>query len=424
MEFNGILEDYATYIYRGKQPKYSTNGIPVINQKAIQWSGLNKEFLKFHNNEIKVDSRHFVKKNDLLINSTGTGTVGRVYHFKFQPEKMFVDSHITIIRTDENKLRSRFLYYQMRTNKFQNMILNEFLAGSTGQVEFNKSMVKKLPISIPEVNYQDVVIKVLDELEDKIEINKKIIANLEELSQTLFKRWFVDFEFPNEEGNPYKSSGGEMIDSELGKIPSNWKIYKLKEIASHKKETFNPKKSEEVTVKHFSLPAYDNEEQAIEEEVNKIKSNKWIINNNCVLFSKMNPDTKRIWLPVIDNKKLNVASSEFVVMESPNNKINSFIYNICLNSQFIDYLKANTTGSTNSRQRVKPTIAVNYKLAIEDSIVKKYSEIITPYMEEMKILRSEIGKLTQLRDTLLPKLMSGELEISDDIEVNSDELSI
>ena len=350
MEFNGILEDYATYIYRGKQPKYSTNGIPVINQKAIQWSGLNKEFLKFHNNEIKVDSRHFVKKNDLLINSTGTGTVGRVYHFKFQPEKMFVDSHITIIRTDENKLRSRFLYYQMRTNKFQNMILNEFLAGSTGQVEFNKSMVKKLPISIPEVNYQDVVIKVLDELEDKIEINKKIIANLEELSQTLFKRWFVDFEFPNEEGNPYKSSGGEMIDSELGKIPSNWKIYKLKDIASHKKETFNPKKSEEVTVKHFSLPAYDNEEQAIEEEVNKIKSNKWIINNNCVLFSKMNPDTKRIWLPVIDNKKLNVASSEFVVMESPNNKINSFIYNICLNSQFIDYLKANTTGSTNSRQ--------------------------------------------------------------------------
>ncbi|MCD9069045.1 restriction endonuclease subunit S [Staphylococcus epidermidis] len=424
MEFNGILEDYATYIYRGKQPKYSTNGIPVINQKAIQWSGLNKEFLKFHNNEIKVDSRHFVKKNDLLINSTGTGTVGRVYHFKFQPEKMFVDSHITIIRTDENKLRSRFLYYQMRTNKFQNMILNEFLAGSTGQVEFNKSMVKKLPISIPEVNYQDVVIKVLDELEDKIEINKKIIANLEELSQTLFKRWFVDFEFPNEEGNPYKSSGGEMIDSELGKIPSNWKIYKLKDIASHKKETFNPKKSEEVTVKHFSLPAYDNEEQAIEEEVNKIKSNKWIINNNCVLFSKMNPDTKRIWLPVIDNKKLNVASSEFVVMESPNNKINSFIYNICLNSQFIDYLKANTTGSTNSRQRVKPTIAVNYKLAIEDSIVKKYSEIITPYMEEMKILRSEIGKLTQLRDTLLPKLMSGELEIPDDVEVNTDELSI
>lgn len=71
----------------------------------------------------------------------------------------------------------------------------------------------------------------------------------------MFKRWFIDFEFPDKNGTPYKSSDGEMIDSELGKIPSNWKIYKLKDIASHKKETFNPKKSEEVTVKHFSLPA-------------------------------------------------------------------------------------------------------------------------------------------------------------------------
>ncbi|HCX1085484.1 TPA: restriction endonuclease subunit S, partial [Staphylococcus aureus] len=316
-----------------------------------------------------------------------------------------------------------FLFYYFLQPKITEYLVRNS-TGSANQANINSKLIETVKIPNFSLIKQKSISKFLNQITRKIETNQKMIANLKELSQTLFKHWFVDFEFPDEDGNPYKSSGGEMIDSELGKIPSNWKIYKLKDIASHKKETFNPKKSEEVTVKHFSLPAYDNEEQAIEEEVNKIKSNKWIINNNCVLFSKMNPDTKRIWLPVIDNKKLNVASSEFVVMESPNNKINSFIYNICLNSQFIDYLKANTTGSTNSRQRVKPTIAVNYKLAIEDSIVKKYSEIITPYMEEMKILRSEIGKLTQLRDTLLPKLMSGELEISDDIEVNSDELSI
>ncbi|WP_279750755.1 restriction endonuclease subunit S [Staphylococcus aureus] len=338
-------------------------------------------------------------------------------------EIAFGSTEFFVLRPIDNKLDSQFLYYLFRTKKVREIIIKS-MTGTSGRQRAQKDSILEYKCEVPTIEYQRKIAIILKNLDDKIEINKKIIANLKELSQTLFKHWFVDFEFPDEDGNPYKSSGGEMIDSELGKIPSNWKIYKLKDIASHKKETFNPKKSEEVTVKHFSLPAYDNEEQAIEEEVNKIKSNKWIINNNCVLFSKMNPDTKRIWLPVIDNKKLNVASSEFVVMESPNNKINSFIYNICLNSQFIDYLKANTTGSTNSRQRVKPTIAVNYKLAIEDSIVKKYSEIITPYMEEMKILRSEIGKLTQLRDTLLPKLMSGELEISDDIEVNSDELSI
>ena len=332
----------------------------------------------------------------------------------------FTNQQINTITNIKKNFDPEYIYYKIKTLR---NYFHRIADGSTMPI-INKSKFENLSLDIPSLKNQKKISNILSVLDNKIEINKKIIANLEKLSQTLFKRWFIDFEFPDKNGTPYKSSDGEMIDSELGKIPSNWKIYKLKDIASHKKETFNPKKSEEVTVKHFSLPAYDNEEQAIEEEVNKIKSNKWIINNNCVLFSKMNPDTKRIWLPVIDNKKLNVASSEFVVMESPNNKINSFIYNICLNSQFIDYLKANTTGSTNSRQRVKPTIAVNYKLAVEDSIVKKYSEIITPYMEEMKILRSEIGKLIQLRDTLLPKLMSGELEISDDIEVNSDELSI
>lgn len=355
-----------------------------------------------------------VLPGDLILSNSATPGLP-----KFMKVKACIHDGWLLLRNFKN-VRKEFLYYILLLNR------QKLLQLSNGSI-FNNlktDIVKNYIVDIPSIKKQDKILKIIGNIEDKLDTNNKLIANLEELSQTLFKHWFVDFEFPDKNGNPYKSSGGEMIDSELGKIPDSWKIYKLKDVASHKKETFNPKKSEEVTVKHFSLPAYDNEEQAINEEVNKIKSNKWIINNNCVLFSKMNPDTKRVWLPLIDNKKINVASSEFVVMESPNNKINSFVYNICLNSQFIDYLKANTTGSTNSRQRVKPTIAVNYKLAIEDSIVKNYSEIITPYMEKMKILRSEIGKLTQLRDTLLPKLMSGELEIPDDVEVNTDELSI
>ena len=416
MEFNKYrLKELAKY----KNERINTNQLTTSNYISTENLLPNKQGKQKAN---KLPSSKTVKKyteTDILVSNI------RPYFKKIWQANNIggISNDVLNITSSNEKISNDYLYYYLSQDKFFQYMTQT--SKGTKMPRGDKEAIMEFEIQVPKnVKYQNFISNLGKFLDNKIEINNKIIANLEKLSQTLFKRWFVDFEFPDEDGNPYKSSGGEMIDSELGKIPSNWKIYKLKDIASHKKETFNPKKSEEVTVKHFSLPAYDNEEQAIEEEVNKIKSNKWIINNNCVLFSKMNPDTKRIWLPVIDNKKLNVASSEFVVMESPNNKINSFIYNICLNSQFIDYLKANTTGSTNSRQRVKPTIAVNYKLAIEDSIVKKYSEIITPYMEEMKILRSEIGKLTQLRDTLLPKLMSGELEISDDIEVNSDELSI
>ncbi|PIH33201.1 restriction endonuclease subunit S [Staphylococcus epidermidis] len=433
MEYNTIFFGDVAKIKNGyafKSKEFQEKGIPVIKIKNIISPIVDtKDSQKVSIKTYEKTKGFSLKKNDILISLTGSGVnqmssaVGKVGRIEFDYPALQNQRVGKFELKYSNSADLDFLFYYFIQPKITEYLVRNS-TGSANQANINSKLIETVKIPNFSLIKQKSISKFLNQITRKIETNQKMIANLKELSQTLFKHWFVDFEFPDEDGNPYKSSGGEMIDSELGKIPSNWKIYKLKDIASHKKETFNPKKSEEVTVKHFSLPAYDNEEQAIEEEVNKIKSNKWIINNNCVLFSKMNPDTKRIWLPVIDNKKLNVASSEFVVMESPNNKINSFIYNICLNSQFIDYLKANTTGSTNSRQRVKPTIAVNYKLAIEDSIVKKYSEIITPYMEEMKILRSEIGKLTQLRDTLLPKLMSGELEISDDIEVNSDELSI
>ncbi|AEV77157.1 MULTISPECIES: restriction endonuclease subunit S [Staphylococcus] len=433
MEYNTIFFGDVAKIKNGyafKSKEFQEKGIPVIKIKNIISPIVDtKDSQKVSIKTYEKTKGFSLKKNDILISLTGSGVnqmssaVGKVGRIEFDYPALQNQRVGKFELKYSNSADLDFLFYYFLQPKITEYLVRNS-TGSANQANINSKLIETVKIPNFSLIKQKSISKFLNQITRKIETNQKMIANLKELSQTLFKHWFVDFEFPDEDGNPYKSSGGEMIDSELGKIPSNWKIYKLKDIASHKKETFNPKKSEEVTVKHFSLPAYDNEEQAIEEEVNKIKSNKWIINNNCVLFSKMNPDTKRIWLPVIDNKKLNVASSEFVVMESPNNKINSFIYNICLNSQFIDYLKANTTGSTNSRQRVKPTIAVNYKLAIEDSIVKKYSEIITPYMEEMKILRSEIGKLTQLRDTLLPKLMSGELEISDDIEVNSDELSI
>jgi len=424
MEYNVQLKNLSSYIYRGKQPKYVTEGIPVINQKAIQWDTFDKSVLKYHDENKKIDKRHFIKKNDVLINSTGTGTVGRVYHINYEPDLMFADSHITIVRTNEDLLISRFLYYQMRTTQFQAMILNEFLAGSTGQVEFNKSMIEKLPINVPSISYQYKVVNILSKLDEKIETNKQIIANIEELSKTLFKRWFVDFEFTDENGNPYKSSGGEMVDSELGKIPKGWECVYLKDIVHHKKDTFNPKKSNESEVKHFSLPAFDSGQYPTIDNVTDIKSNKWIIDENCILFSKMNPTTRRTWVTSYNENFLNVASSEFVVLKSDNSYRNAFIYNICISDKFNEYLVSNTTGSTNSRQRVKPDIAVQYRFAYNEEVSYLLSEKIEPYIEKIKIIREQNQNLTQLRDTLLPKLMSGEIEIPDDIEVNEDELSI
>src|SRR5699024_3148209 len=115
-----------------------------------------------------------------------------------------------------------YFYYYLKSKLGQHK-LKSILSGSA-QPKFNKTDFKNLEIEVPDEYNQHKIGKSLKIIDSKIEINKKIIANLEELSQTLFKRWFVDFEFPDANGNPYKSSGGEMVDSELGEMPRGWAI--------------------------------------------------------------------------------------------------------------------------------------------------------------------------------------------------------
>ncbi|HCD9185034.1 TPA: restriction endonuclease subunit S, partial [Staphylococcus aureus] len=309
MEYNTIFFGDVAKIKNGyafKSKEFQEKGIPVIKIKNIISPIVDtKDSQKVSIKTYEKTKGFSLKKNDILISLTGSGVnqmssaVGKVGRIEFDYPALQNQRVGKFELKYSNSADLDFLFYYFLQPKITEYLVRNS-TGSANQANINSKLIETVKIPNFSLIKQKSISKFLNQITRKIETNQKMIANLKELSQTLFKHWFVDFEFPDEDGNPYKSSGGEMIDSELGKIPSNWKIYKLKDIASHKKETFNPKKSEEVTVKHFSLPAYDNEEQAIEEEVNKIKSNKWIINNNCVLFSKMNPDTKRIWLPVID----------------------------------------------------------------------------------------------------------------------------
>lgn len=373
-------------------------------------------------NAEKLPNTKSVKKyyeNDILISNI------RPYFKKIWQAEIpgGASNDVLILNSCSNKITNDYLYYYLSQDKFFDYMTQT--AKGTKMPRGDKKAILDYEIKVPNIKHiQNYIVNLGKNIDKKIETNKKIIANLEELSQTLFKRWFVDFEFPDENGNPYKSSGGEMVDSELGEIPERWEVVKLKDIVYQKKDTFNPKKSNELKVLHFSLPAFDSSQNPVIDDVNAIKSNKWIIDENCILFSKMNPSTRRIWLTSNDGKYLNVASSEFVVLKSDNSYKNAFIYNICTSDKFSEFLNSNTTGSTNSRQRVKPDIAISYKLAFHNETSMLFSNKVEPYLEKIKVIRNENQKLAELRDTLLPKLMSGEIEIPDDIEVNEDELSI
>ena len=219
--------------------------------------------------------------------------------------------------------------------------------------------------------------------------------NLEQQTQAIFKSWFVDFEL------------------NYGNMPSDWKVSQLGTIAKISTEVFSPAKNQNVEVEHYSIPAYDEKRYPVFETSNGIKSNKYRLSSNSVMISKLNPDTKRIWRPycISDNP---ICSTEFIVFEPINPLNRDFIYSIIDSIGFSAFLCSHTTGSTNSRQRATPSVTLTYDVIVPDEkTIQAFCSIVSPMYDTIENNIKENQKLAETRDKLLPKLMSGELDVSD-----------
>ncbi|WP_430607486.1 type I restriction enzyme, S subunit [Enterococcus sp. DIV2379] len=335
------------------------------------------------------------------------GTVGSLYYEK--QDYFPIDTTYYIEKSDKYDLK--YIFYLLNTLNLNKMNTHSAVPG------LNRENLYSLIAKVPEKKYQIKISEFLQQLDSKIEINNQIIFNLEELASTLFKRWFVDFDFPDENGNPYKSNNGKMSDSELGEIPEGWKIIKLSDLVVQIKETFNPNKTEVEKVNHFSIPNFDSKKFPVIEDVNTIKSNKTKITDFTVLFSKMNPNFERVWLTELNKSYLNVCSPEFIALDCKNINLQTYTYFLCKSTAFNRFLVNNATGSTGSRQRIKPSIAMGFKFVGAVDLINKYGEICSGISEQIMNLRNQNENLKEMRDALLPKLLSGEIELPEDEEV-------
>ena len=303
-----------------------------------------------------------------------------------------------------------FIYYFL--SSMQDDLRNLATGGSTMPI-LNKSSFENITISIPELPAQIAIAEVLSSLDEKIELNNAINKNLEALAQSLFKRWFVDYEFPNEEGLPYKSSGGEMVESEFGMIPKGWRPGTLGELSKLKKESVKTFSKPDDIYLHFSIPEFDGGKIPLIDLGANILSSKYRVFPHSVLVSKLNPRIPRIW-PVIDCPINSVCSTEFQVI-NPNEEVCfSFIACLASSEKFISSLQSKITGTSSSHQRVNPKDIIGHKMVIPDQEnIHNFAELVYPLFKLMESCREEYLSLKSLRDTLLPKLISGELEVKE-----------
>ena len=196
-------------------------------------------------------------------------------------------------------------------------------------------------------------------------------------------------------------------------MPSDWQTASLGQIAVIKTDSWSPAKNHNDVVEHYSIPAYDEKHFPVFESATDIKSNKYILTPDSVMISKLNPDTKRIWRPMCLSPK-SVCSTEFIVYEARKIGQKDFVYSILDSVPFFNYLCAHTTGSTNSRQRATPKATLDFSFQLPpDNIIEDFCQLVTPMYDLITSNIVENQSLAQTRDSLLPRLMSGELNVSE-----------
>lgn len=328
--------------------------------------------------------------DDILIGKDGARFFEDIIIYR-QREKPALLSSIAILRCDKSKILPDFLYYVLRTPSFRQDVKDNYGSGSAIPRIILKDF-KRMMVSYPSLEKQQAIISVLTAMDSKIQANTEINDNLEQQAQAIYHERFETVS-PND-------------------LPSEWRIVTLGEVATISNKSFNPLKEPEILLEHYSIPAFDEARFPVFELSTSIKSNKFIIDASCFMISKLNPTTKRVWKPYCLTGNA-VCSTEFIVYKAKDKTITDFLYSVIDSNSFSDFMCSHVTGSTGSRQRTTPSDTLSYELILpsEDELAE-FQSLVSPMYAQIRINAIENDRLKRLRDSLLPKLMSGEIDVS------------
>jgi len=312
-----------------------------------------------------------------------------------------------------------FWYYFLRTLNLSQMNTHSAVPG------LNRDLVYEIVRSIPPFLEQRAIAKIFSDLDEKIEFNRQMNRTLESIAQAIFKHWFIDFEFPDEEGKPYRSSGSEMVDSELGEIPKAWKVNKIKDVVADRKYAIvdgpfgtqlhsDEYVSEGVPVIRITNLTYEGRFISkglvfiTEDKFNSLKRS--AVYPGDILLAKTGATIGKLSMMPGYIEKALIASS--ILKISPNQNNRYYLYNIIRNLSNKNYWDKISAGST--RSTVNLIDIKDIPIIIPDSrLLRVFENLLNNFYFIIENNEKQNQNLTQIRDSLLPNLMSGKLEIKE-----------
>ena len=375
-------------------------GIPVLNGSNLQGHKLNEESFNYVSEE-KADSlgKANAYRGDVVI--THRGTLGQIVYIpndsKF--ERYVISQSQFRLKLDTSIVRPDFFVYYFHTREGQHKILMNASQVGVPALARPTSTFKKVSINLPSLKTQNEIMDVVLALDDKIENNRKINENLEQQAQALFKSWFIDFE-------PFKD--GKFIESELGLIPEGWKVMSLSDIANYLNglamQKYRPNNGEKglpvLKIKELGAGQCDSNSDLCSSSINE----DYIVNDGDVIFSWSGTLLVDIWC----GGKCGLNQHLFKVTSSKYPKWFYYLWTLHHLSRFINIAKdkAVTMGHIKRGELDTSLVCIPPENEMENA-----TSLIEPYIKNIISIRVENRKLASLRDTLLPKLMSGEIEV-------------
>lgn len=410
------------YVYDGPHatPIKTKSGPIYLGIDAVTDGGrLNSaEFSYLSESDYKIWTKRVTPQCDDIVFSY-EATLGR---YAMIPEGFYgcLGRRLAIVRAKDSRVNPRWLYYYFLSPEWSAFIANHTVKGST----VNRISVEdypNYPIPLPERKTQDAVVEVLSTIDQKIDNNTNLCVKLESMAKTLYDYWFTQFDFPDENGKPYCSSGGEMVwnDQLKREIPKGWDVRPLSHVISSINTGLNPRDNfilgngdiQYLTVKNLTTSGTIDFSgcDTVDEQAREIIHKRSDISVGDILFASIAP-LGRCYLIQNPPEKWDINESVFSIRRNASRVTSEFLYMYFISDTFI---KAATSSSTGS---IFKGIRINTLLDIAAVIPPK--DIVTAFTTQVKTLLAlkeqkgtENRELTKLRDWLLPMLMNGQATV-------------
>lgn len=373
------LCDSVSETYKG-----NASEVVLINTSdVLDGKCLNHEYVP--NKKLKGQFKKTFRKGDILYSEIRPANK-RFCFVDFEPKDYIASTKLMVLRAHED-IDPQYLYQILRSNDTltQLQMLAESRSGTFPQITYSE--LSNIMVSLPSQKAQKNIVSILSSLDRKIELNNKINADLEEMAQAIFKNWFVDFE-------PFKD--GKFVDSELGMIPEGWKVGALDDFCN----VFTGKKNTNQAIEKGLYPFFSCAPEPL-------ASNDAIFNGKAIIIAGNGSYTGRT---MFYNGGFDLYQRTYACTIREQDEENLMIFFYHMMKQFFEPVKMGGTRGSSIPYIVMGDIT-QQKFPYSEERLIRFSNIANSMMDRKLRIDKENSRLSLLRDTLLPRLMSGELEV-------------